>query len=79
MKHYLHLTIILVFTFIQLYGKNVDEAIAKKAATSFITSITGASRLKSGESLELLYKEVVPNALKSSVCNRFLRMALILS
>jgi hypothetical protein len=71
MKHYLHLTIILVFTFIQLYGKNVDEAIAKKAATSFITSITGASRLKSGESLELLYKEVVPNALKSTSVSGF--------
>lgn len=66
MKQYLLLTIISIFAFFQLHGKNVGETTAKKVAMSFIASTTGASLLKSGMNLELVYKAVIPDNLKSA-------------
>ncbi len=48
------------------FSRQIDEATAKKAALSFLTSVSGCSQLKSTIGLELTYKAVVPNMLKSN-------------
>lgn len=64
MKHFLLLTLLISFSITQTNGKSVDETTARKAAISFITSISSTSQLKSTTKLECVYRSPTSSNLK---------------